>query len=204
MCIRDSIYIEYGDATKTAIVPDNDYKPMFLLTSTNGSWDYDDFYEEKYLYGPSARTGSWSRSLDISTYGGNQNTLALTYAELGLGRDVSVTTKTPWSYLFWQLINPCGISAANFTNGEFYHGRTDWFKAYVKHSANGSSFTTEYTIPAGTNSTWNSWSRNATGLPDGTSYARMQLEGFASSAYLMRVECADVKVTLNSLSLIHI
>lgn len=199
--VQHEIYIEYGDATKTAIVPDDDYKPMFLLTSTNGSWDYDDFFEAtgSLLDINSYRAGRWIPSgPGTDVYGGNQNTAANPYAEIGLDVSTTSTTKVAITSLFWQLSNPCGISAANFTNGEFYHGRSDWFKAYIKYSSGGATFTTEYTIPASTNSTWNSWSRNATSLPAGTTYVRLELGGFVSAAYPMRVECADVTVTLNS------
>ena len=200
--VQREIWIEYGDATKTAKVVDDDYKPMFeLASSTNGSWDYDDFFEatgQLFLLN-SFRTGRWQPSgPSNSMYGGNQAASANTFAELGITSAVIVAVKITLSSLFWQLFNPCGISAANFANGEFWHGRSDWFKAYVKYSSGGSTFTTEYTIPASTNSTWNSWSRNATSLPAGTNYVRLELGGFASSAYLMRVECSDVTVTLNT------
>jgi hypothetical protein len=183
-------------------VPDDDYKPMFeLASSTNGSWDYDAFYEATgSLFDlASFRTGRWQPSgPSYSMYGGNEAASANPFVEMGIATFMSVTLKTAVGGLFWALNNPCGISAANFANGSFYHGRTDWFKAYVKYSAGGSTFTTEYTIPASTNSTWNAWSRNATGLPAGTNYIRLELGGYASSAYAMRVECADVTVTLNS------
>ena len=205
--VQREIWIEYGDATKAAIVPDNDYKPMFLLTSTNGSWDYDDFAEVAisgtYVGEKRTRGGTWLTGISAegSFYGGNQFTTVFptagAYGELGLYDQSPSTLKTALGAL-WNLNNPCGISAANFQNGEFYHGRTDWFKAYVQYSGTGLSYTTEYTIPASTNSTWNSWSRNATSLPAGTSYIRLSLLGFGSTAYPMRVECADVTVTINS------
>jgi hypothetical protein len=193
--VQHEIWIEYGDAAKSAITPDNDYKPMFLLTSTNGSWDYDDFYEDNAF-----RTGAWRKGSSFYNYGGNQAAVANPYAELGIKSDISsaVYGKLALSGLIWSLFNPCGITAANFQNGEFYHGRTDWFKAYVQSSVDGSTWITDYTIPASTNTTWNSWSRNMTAPVSGATRVRLSLEGFASSSYVMRVECADVTVTINS------
>ena len=198
--VQHEIWIEYGDATKTALVPDDDYKPMFLLTSTNGSWDYDEFYQyDGSLWTGSNRSGQWTRAYWELTHGGNQGTAANPFVELGLLSDRFVpSVKTAIDTAFWILTNPCGISAANFANGEFWHGRTDWFKAYVQYGSGSGTWTTEYTIPASTNSTWNAWSRNATGLPAGTNAIRLYLGGFCSASYIMRVECADVTVTLNS------
>ena len=191
--VQHEIWIEYGDATKTALVPDNDYKPMFLLTSTNGSWDYDDFAVMLTLAeGLKPRSGSWKYGQDSVIYGGNQATSATTYAELGLKNLAGVMgTKTAFSNAFWYLDNPCGITAANFQNGEFYHARSDWWRAGVYADS-----TIAYTIAASTNSTWNAWSQNITGLSARS--ISLWLTGWWSSSYAMRVECADVTVTINS------
>jgi hypothetical protein len=196
--VQHEIYIEYGDATKTAIVPDDDYKPMFLLTSTNGSWDYDAFYENDGSFNDNGtRAGCWKSQYFLEMYGGNQGTTANPYVELGIRTTNTTTTKLPTIGHVWYLLNPCGITAGNFQNGEFYHGRTDWWKAYVQGVAGG-IVTNSYSIPASTNSTWNAWSQNVTGLTTGTTQIRLALEGFASVTYPMRVECSDVTVTLNS------
>lgn len=206
--LQHEIWIEYGDATKSAITPNNDYKPMFVLAnSSNTSWDYDDFADvatSGFLTSEKlTRGGTWRRgdSLAGNAHGGNQYTTIWptngAYGELGLSDGVVVTTKTALG-IMWFISNPCGISAANFQNGEFYHGRTDWFKAYVESSSSGTgSNTVRYTIPTSTNSTWNSWSQNVTGLPAGTQYVFLALRGYGSSNYPMRVECSDVTVTLN-------
>ena len=85
--VQHEIWIEYGDATLAAIVPDNDYKPMFVLTSSNTSWDYDEFYD--LVSGASRmqsrRTGRRTPSgTGSNVYGGNQNTTDDPYEELGL------------------------------------------------------------------------------------------------------------------------
>jgi len=197
--LQHEVWVEYGDAGKAAIEPDDDYKPIFsLATSTNGIWDYDDFAEVENFRLKTTRAGGWVRG-EVqagSTYGENRATVvwpnAVVCQELGLYDNVYGSTKTVLGIL-WQFSNPCGISAANFQNGEFWHGRSDWFRAYVE-GAGG----VLYTIPASTNSTWNSWSQNVTGLPAGTRYVFLALRGYGSNSYPMRVECADVTVTLDS------
>ena len=206
--VQHEIWVEYGDGAKPAKTVNNDYRPMFnLATSTNGVWDYDDFAEvatSGFFTGEKVtRGGTWRRgdSLAGGAYGGNQFTNVWpaggAYGEMGLYDAVGVTTKTALG-IMWFLANPCGISAVNFQNGEFWHGRTDWFKAYVESNASGTgSNTTRYTVPAGTNGVWNSWSQNVTGLPAGTQYVFLALRGYGSSSYAMRVECSDVTVTLD-------
>lgn len=206
--VQHEIWVEYGDGAKPAKTVNNDYKPMFnLATSTNGVWDYDDFAEvvtSSFLTSEKVtRGGTWRRgdSLSGDAYGGNQRTNLWptngVYGELGLSDEVAATTKTALG-IMWFISNPCGISAANFQNGEFYHGRTDWFKAYVESGSSGTgSNTISYTIPTSTNSVWNSWSQNVTGLPAGTQYVFLALRGYGSSSYPMRAECSDVTVTLN-------
>jgi hypothetical protein len=195
--VQHEIWIEYGDATLDPIVPDNDYKPMFVLTSSNTSWDYDEFYD--LVSGSSRmqsrRTGRWTPSgTGSNVYGGNQNTTDDPYEELGLASSVA-GTKAAISY-YWSLFNPCGITAANFQNGQFWHGRGDWWAGYVQSSSGGAAWTTNYSIPTSSNETWNSWSQNVTGLT--VNYVRLWLSGYASLAKPMRLECADVTVTLNS------
>lgn len=208
--VQREIWIEYGDAGKSAKSVDNAYKPMFVLAnSSNTSWDYDDFAEITALGygGPLSlrRAGMWRGTVIAAgkAYGGNQMSSPIwpavgTYVEMGLYDELATTSKTPLA-VAWYLFNPCGISAVNFQNGEYWHGRTSWFKAYVQSSSTGvEAGTTQYTIPTGSNSAWNSWSQNVTGLADGTTFIILKLAGYGSSSYPMRVECSDVTVTLDS------
>ncbi len=196
--VQHEIWIEYGDGGKSAKVVNGDYRPMFALGgSTNGSWDYDDFFEENGPYYLSTlRAGAWlpMTSNIVFAYGGNQGANADPYGELGLRSDVPVATKSQLAN-YWGLTNVCGIGAVNFQNGQFYHGRTDWWGGKVQSFAG--VVADRYSIPAGSNNTWNSWSQHVTGLPAGTVQVILALYGYASSAYLMRLECADVTVTLD-------
>jgi len=63
--INNDLWVAYGDATATAPLVDDDYKPMFDLgNSTNDSWDYDEFAEifgfrQDILTSWKPRAGTW-------------------------------------------------------------------------------------------------------------------------------------------------
>ena len=210
--VQREIWIEYGDAGKSAKSVNGDYKPMFVLAnSSNTSWDYDEFASfsnSKYSYGAMLRPGGWAHAESGAgvSYGGDRNASVVAwgylaggpYVELGLQSNVNETKKTALGAMLF-LFNPCGISAANFQNGEFWHGSSGWFKAYVQSGSTGAETgTTQYTIPTGSNSTWTGWSQNVTGLVEGTTFIILKLGGYGSSSYPMLVECSDVTVTLDS------
>ena len=203
--LQHEIWIEYGDAGKSAYVTDDGYKPVFKLsTSTNTSWDYDEFAESGVSLESEGewsvpRGGRWQFTIELNTesYALDHGTGTLgDFQELGISSFVTSTTKTAIGGS-WSLYNPCGMTAANFQNGEFYHGKNTWWIARVQRLS-GTTWTTAYTIASGTNTTWNSWSQNLTSLPSGTRQIRLYLGGYASSTYPARLECADVTVTLDS------
>jgi len=89
------------------------------------------------------------------------------------------------------------MTAANFQNGEFYHGKATWWNGRVRSSVDGATYATAYTIAGSTNDTWNSWSQNIS-LADGTKYLYLDLKGYGSTPDPSRVECADVTLALDS------
>lgn len=193
--IQHDIWVEYGSASLSAPTIDNTKQPLFTLaSSTNTSWDYDNFYESGAGQG---RAASWafSNTKNTAAYGGNQATTTNPYQELGIRSTVTITKLGLDGA--WSLYNPCGIVSANFQNGQFYHGRITWWGGRVRSSVDGATFTTEYSIPTGSNDTWTAWSQNAT-LTAGSHYVLLALQGDASSVHLMRVEAADVTVGLDS------
>lgn len=110
----------------------------------------------------------------------------------------------------WYLFNPCGISAANFTNGENYtpYNVVDWpplWQCDIRSSADMINWTTAYAIPYGDIWTWRNWSYNATGLPVNTTCIAMYLLASAGGPIApghptrdSALECSDVAVTLAS------
>lgn len=201
--VQHEIWIEYGDGGKAAAVVDGRYKPMFeLASSSNGVWDYDAFFEDNgTYYTDSLRAGAWRRLTGgraAESYGGNHGFDASPFVELGLKGDGITATKNGISK-YWGLRNVCGISAANFQNGEFQHHRAAWWDAGVHYYSSAAGGEIElYSIPSGIDNTWNAWSQNVTGLPSGTTQIILRLMGYASSVYWSWLECSDVTLTLDS------
>jgi len=171
---------------------DDDYAATFELDhSTNTSWVYEEFGEDDGL-----RPGAWSKAhvAGSSTrfYTANRGTDADPWEEIGIRQYLLPTASGRWS-----VYNPCGITAANFTNGEKYAEVVSVFDARIQSSSDGSSWADEYDIPDPSSaSTWESWSRNET-LASGSKYVGLfhLMNDYAQSYY---VEAADCTLTLNS------
>lgn len=203
--IQHTILLEYGNLATPAKVTDDRYKPIVdLASSTNTSWVYADFFEEG-----ADRAGAWTfQNLSWAIrYGGNRNTTANPYGEMGV--HLPLPTMEGWLPAWWKrgtahwfLLNPCGITAANFTNCEKYTAYdTHYWQSAIRASGDGVSWSTVYLIPPGTNGTWNSWSHNATSLPAGTRYVSMFLDNYTggdSAGRTAALETEDVTVTLDS------
>lgn len=192
--IQHDIWIEYGSGLLPSFsLGSPAEEPMFdLATSTNTSWNYDNFFTTD-----GGRPGAWSFSniKNTAAYGGNRTASATTYAELGIQSTISGATKTALDGS-WSIFNPCGITSANFQNGEFYHGRVAWWSGRVRYSSDGSNWSVGYTIPTSTNDTWNSWSQNVS--LGGARYLKLTLAGYANAADPSRLEASDVTLTLDS------
>lgn len=191
--IQHDIWIEYGSSTLPPFAPAAPATgPIFdLATSTNTSWNYDDFFATD-----EDRPGAWSFSNTKNTaaYGGNRGASATTYAELGIGSTAGGTKLALDGS--WSIFNPCGITSANFVGGEFYHGRTAWWSGRVRSSSDGATWAVAYTIPTGSNDTWNSWSQNV--ALGGARYLKLTLAGYGSLADPSRLEVSDVTLALDS------
>jgi hypothetical protein len=183
---QHSVYIKYGNENASAPSTDDDYEPAFELDSTNTSWVYEEFGEDDGL-----RTGAWSfQALNKTptSYGGNQGASADPWVELGIKVD-------EWSEEGqWRLYNPCGMTAANFTNGEQWSENTSYWKAYIY--SGDPEFREDDIAAPGSASSWESWSDNET-LQSGATWVALRMRAFQKSRdhYL---EAADCTVTLNS------
>jgi len=185
---QHSVYLEYGNAEASAPTVDDDYEPAFELdSSTNTSWVYEEFGEADGL-----RPGGWvfeSVQRNPTGYGGNRGATADPRVEIGIMYD-------EWGERGrWKLYNPCGLTNANFTNGEqwaddvsLWYGRID----------SGDPELSEYSIPQPSSaSTWESWSRDEA-LNSGVTWVGLHLKpggGYTPTGYL---EAADCTVTLDS------
>ena len=191
--IQHDIWFMYGNASATAPVQTDTYKPAFSVDSSNTSWDYDDFGAGHIVTGPHTRSGRWTPPQYVVNYvvpyTANRGTQADPREELGTIAALSGGRGTLW--------NPCGSTAANFQNGEKYSGKLGYWTGEIQSSLNGSLWETEYEVAEPTVvDTWQSWSQNET-LDTGSVYVAMYLDhGVANSAAYL--EAADVTLTLNS------
>jgi hypothetical protein len=185
-CQHD-VSILYGNAGATAPSVDNDYQPVFELNSTNTSWDYNNFGEDDGL-----RTASWTFSIINGTptkTTANQGTAADPWSDIG----ISFTDR--WQRAQWRIDNPCGITAANFVNGEKRASNLSYWHAHILSWEPW----TEEDEPAapGSADTWEAWSDNET-LTTGATGAGFELQsqsGYSNDGW---IEVADVTLTLNS------
>lgn len=195
--LQHEVYILYGNSSATAPSVDATKVPTFeLASSTNGSWDYDAFFDiTSYAY--QSRPGTWTRPSSTYTYGGNQGAAVLTgeFVELG------VKTYTNLYPGLFQIFNPCGITNANFANGEKHSDELASWDANsgIYSSADGSTWVLEDDIPVpSVVDTWESWSDNQA-LTAGSSYVRLAvLKTTASAGKYQYIEAADVTLTLDA------
>lgn len=129
--IQHDVLIVYGDSSLSAPVTDDDFKPIFnLSTSTNDSWVYAEFGEDNIP----TRAAAWTfeilqdpRPFDdgasqfvIEFGGASPWTLIGVTSELYLGDDPGSSDGGPavgkTAEVRWKVGNVCGITNANFTN----------------------------------------------------------------------------------------
>jgi len=197
--LQHEIYLLYGNPSATAPTVDDDYKPAFELDSTNTSWDYDVFGSDD-----GKRTAPWvyAEEMSVNSYG------SALHKYTG-DRDGGDTD--PWQYMgihfyqwgqraYWKATNPCGITAANFVDGEAWAEDLTHFYVWLY---SGSPETQEDVVASPgegfptSASTWEAWSDNETltsGMTSVWLYATpaggYQPEGL--------VQVGDVTLTLNS------
>jgi hypothetical protein len=184
---QHSVYLKYGNEGASAPTVDSDYEPAFELDhSTNTSWVYEEFGEDDGL-----RPGQWvfqARNWTPTQYGGNRGASADPWVEAGIFVDHWAEEGQ------YRLSNPCGLTNANFTNGEKWSESVSYFRAYI---FSGDPEREEDTISApGSASSWEAWSDNEA-LTSGSTWVALRLRSYQKSRdhYL---ECADCTVTLNS------
>jgi hypothetical protein len=189
--IQHDIWIKYGNPALTAPSQDADSEPMFeIATSTNGSWDYDNFQQKPTGNKPA----QWEYIGNFGRYGGNQGSVISTdYEELGL-----FVNEGSNSYGFWFVYNPLGWSDGNFITGEKY---AEFYKdvnlGEVLYSS-GITWLNDYDIPDVTAlSTWQTWTRNMNFTSDPVYYIGLYLKAFYNDG-TAKLECSDVTLTIKS------
>lgn len=190
--IQHDIWMYYGDSTLTAPTPDDDYKPIFELSSTNDVWVYASFGEDSL-----SRPISWVWQLvDDSTnvmtpYTADHVTFASPWEEVGI-HTIPVSTTIGR----WYLYNPCQIDKAHFTNGERYGNGAGVF-GYIKSSPDGITYAEEWSVELGAGSAWVAWSDDET-LAAGAYYVAIEFNEPSATGGTYRFEVADAEISLDT------
>jgi hypothetical protein len=211
--VQHDIWMIYGNASVSDPVQSDRRKPMLRLdTSTNTSWVFANFGESPHRYSH----GDWFMyplsNLKGVAYYGNRGAYTNPHEEMGLKLDVDAYSGFDWPRFTarWHLFNPCGITNANFTNGEKYADRLGiWVGGIDKtEKFSYSEWVEEASITAPTiASTWQTWSQNeafanfvddagVTRYPLGVGM-RLQVD-WDGTAFLAQMEVSDVTLTLDS------
>lgn len=194
--IQNDVVVTYGSVSLSAYPVSDTYKPIFnLATSSNTSWDYDEFGDDAEL-----RTGRWIKGVEFSdwavNYTADQDSDADPWTEIGIKRSRVDMAVNPYFYVY----NPCGISNANFQNGQKYagFGEAQWNGA-IYSGINGPNEFLEVSIADPTlAATWQSWSQNEA-LRSGSKYVGILLQPtYGGGGTDMKMEAADVTLTLVS------
>lgn len=196
--VQNDVFVLYGNPSVSAPVTDDSKKPIFnLSTSTNTSWDYDEFGETSVTEIEFPRAGRWSKQKKglPTFYTANNGTNANPWQEMGI---YIYTNKGDVTTGLWVLYNPCGIVSANFQNGQkkttITAGKWD---ARIQSSITGESWTTEFVITVpGLLDTWAAWSQNET-LQSNARYVALAFLNTQDNAD-RHLEVADVTVALDS------
>jgi hypothetical protein len=163
---------------------------MFRLdTSSNISWDYDDFNDiDPYWPFLAPRSAAWTYNQYQQCYTGLQDTMADPQTTLGVN---CLDFTIGW----WWIENPCGIVSANFQNGYRKCDNAALWMFDVDAKIYSDLNSEEYAIPAPAGSGWEAWSRNET-LDTGAVRVAlfMQVTWFLEAW----VEAGDVTLALNS------
>lgn len=188
--IEHDVWMYYGDAALAAPTPDDTCRPILNMnTSTNLSWDYDDFRDTATL-----RSGIWSPSGTI-IYTADHGGIADPASEMGIKQHTWTFSETG----LWQIYQPAGITNWNFANGEKMRTGAYWFEACaLQRSNDGSSWTTEYGIPTpAASGTWEAWNDNRA-LGATSLYARLYGNQKPNMPLAVYVEVSDVTLTLSA------
>jgi uncharacterized protein YqkB len=123
--IEHDVWILYGDSTLTAPDVDDDNKPIFALSSTNGAWVFTNFYDAD-----SARTGMWkgetlaSRTGLSYVYTAADNTFVDPSTSMGIAligsSDFQVQNET--GTVAWSFSHPATITTVLFSGDKYNTG----------------------------------------------------------------------------------
>lgn len=194
--VQNDVWLVYGDAAAATPVYTDQGKPIFNLTSTNTSWDYDNFG-----INGGTRAAAWTPVMNGATqYTANQATNAATWAELGI---MCQDRNSKSGYM--SLMNPCEITVSNFQNGEYFvmTGSQTYFNPVIGEYHPGSVSGWDVSTGLGITpvlDTWTAWNKSVS-MVAGATGVRLFMSTVQPDPWVdvdLYLECADVTLTLNS------
>jgi hypothetical protein len=126
------LWVVYGNTAATAPEQDDNYKPIINLnTSTNKTWDWDEFAEADGL-----RTGAWKPSIvssaggDSIWYGGSKGTITTDpYTEMGcelVSWKKGANWQTEKGNITWSLYQPAGATSLIYSGFKYASTSSSW------------------------------------------------------------------------------
>lgn len=197
--IEHDVWLMYGNASAVAPEQTDTRKPIFnLTTSTNASWDYDEFAagESNYYALPnSTRAGSWTPKV-VSAYGANSQiftggfsgiTPLMANPTTAMGMSVeSYIRSGRWqaetAHLEWRWTNPAGGSVV-VTTGSKERNSASWpSRAALQYSNDGVTWVSKWNevTPASSGSV-TAFANNGTATL-GASYKYLRYDFYGSVA----------------------
>src|SRR3990170_1249600 len=205
--IEHDIWILYGDSTLTAPDVDDDNKPIFSLSSTNGAWAGINFYDAD-----SSRTGMWKGEVLASrtglsyVYTAPNNTFADPSTSLGLAligsADFQVQNET--GTLDWIFSHPATITTVLFSGDKYMSGSWPAIVGLQYLQTNAVWFTADNQAEPTIDYAWQSFGPTTTSLATPyPSAIRFVIDGLLSSAIseMALVQFDTVTITFSSANL---
>lgn len=121
--IEHDLWIMYGDSDLGSPDVDDDYKPIFNLSSSNQIWSYTNFFDND-----SNRSGMWNGGVSLSKTGlsyvftADENTFADPSTELGLALLNYPDSRVQFEIgtLAWTFSHPSGITDVDYDGAKYF------------------------------------------------------------------------------------
>jgi len=193
-CVNHRLRIKYGNSLSGEYDGDDTRKPMFLLAgSTNGIWDYDDFFDAA---NPD-RAGAW-QVIDYQSAGLQRRyptTQDGVYADLctvlGIANKTSATTQFRDGY---RLNQPCGISEV--LHSGYTKQNPDYRRWRLLSIPELGDVVAEYECTVSSLAVWTAYGPETTTLSQTAIAIVFYHWLMVSSDTAMYAEATDVKVTI--------
>lgn len=183
--IEHDLYIIYGDSDLTAPDVDDDYKPIFDLSSTNAAWTWTNFYDETAPKRPGAWKGEVlsSRTKLSYAYTADANTFANPSTRLGLAERGSQDFTVPHesASLDWLFSHPAGITDVTYSGDKYNTGSWPGIVGLQKLQPNTVWFTVYNEAEPAVALSWEAFGPRSQSLSGTYDAVRFAIDGVLSS-----------------------